>query len=131
MKNINHTEVEEIERTCSSCKKTKVEVEFIWSSQLGRHSNVCKACNRQKCASFYKRNKGYFKSYEQSDDYKMKRSARNKIKNAIARGVVKRQPCEVCDTPNAEAHHEDYELPFDVAWLCREHHAEQHRSITQ
>lgn len=48
------------------------------------------------------------------------------VKNALSIGVIERQPCEVCGTEKAEAHHPDYERPYDVIWLCRAHHKALH-----
>jgi hypothetical protein len=56
-----------------------------------------------------------------------KRRAHNIVARAIRRGQLKRGPCEVCGAGDAEAHHDDYDLPLDVRWLCRRHHAEHHR----
>jgi ribosomal protein S27AE len=47
------------------------------------------------------------------------RSATNK---AVEKGVIKRKPCEVCGAIEVEAHHEDYNDPCKVTWLCGKHH---------
>jgi hypothetical protein len=48
------------------------------------------------------------------------------VQNALNLGVLKRQPCEVCGGEKSEAHHPDYERPYDVVWLCRKHHKAVH-----
>lgn len=48
------------------------------------------------------------------------------VERAIERGILKKQPCEVCSNPKASAHHDDYAKPLDVRWLCRKHHFEWH-----
>ena len=53
--------------------------------------------------------------------------ARSAINHEIRVGRVERQPCEVCGSSWAEAHHEDYTRPLDVRWLCRPHHLAWHR----
>lgn len=59
---------------------------------------------------------------------RQKHNARALLNQAVARGTVKRQPCEVCGTADhLEAHHGDYSRPYDVRWLCVPHHAEAHR----
>ncbi len=48
--------------------------------------------------------------------------------NAAARlGIIIKTPCEICSKPKTEAHHDDYNKPMDVRWLCRKHHNEHHR----
>ena len=63
--------------------------------------------------------------------YRSKISARKKVYKAIKAGRLIRQPCEKCSTTeDIQAHHDDYSKPFDVRWLCREHHLEWHRDNT-
>lgn len=53
---------------------------------------------------------------------------------AIRTGVLVQQPCEVCgktgtmaDGRNVvQAHHDDYNKPLEVRWLCQQHHHEWH-----
>ncbi len=54
-------------------------------------------------------------------------SPHNVVTKALANGTLKSQPCEVCGNEKAVAHHDDYNAPLDVRWLCRSHHAEWHR----
>lgn len=49
------------------------------------------------------------------------------VQNALKRGHLVKQPCEVCGVEKVDAHHEDYSKPLDVRWLCRKHHMELHR----
>lgn len=48
------------------------------------------------------------------------------VKTAIRSGRLTRQPCEVCGGEPSDAHHTDYDRPYDVTWLCRKHHREAH-----
>lgn len=57
-------------------------------------------------------------------------NARSKINYAIRSGKLKREPCEVCGTVKVEAHHVDYEKPFEIVWLCRKHHIEADKKLT-
>lgn len=55
--------------------------------------------------------------------------ARNKLRYALERGVLERQPCEVCGDPKTDGHHDDYAKPLEVRWLCRVHHMALHRKV--
>jgi hypothetical protein len=48
------------------------------------------------------------------------------VSHAIRKGLLVRQPCEVCGFGPAQAHHEDYDKPLDVWWLCLDHHRDLH-----
>jgi hypothetical protein len=62
----------------------------------------------------------------------LKHRVRALTRTYIARGVLIKQPCEVCGTEEKiEAHHDDYMKPLDVRWLCRFHHREHHRTDVQ
>lgn len=59
---------------------------------------------------------------EQPDKY----LARRKVNDAIKCGWITRQPCSMCGSENAEAHHDDYSKPLEVVWFCQTHHLEHH-----
>jgi hypothetical protein len=48
--------------------------------------------------------------------------AHNAINHAISNGTLKKKPCAICEGLEVEAHHIDYSKPFEVIWLCRNHH---------
>lgn len=62
-------------------------------------------------------------------NYDRKRAARGALNRAIKRGEMTRGSCEECGALNAEAHHEDYDAPLDVEWLCPAHHAQLHQVV--
>ena len=51
--------------------------------------------------------------------------AQRKARYALERGRIERRGCEVCGA-RAEMHHDDYSLPLDVRWFCRQHHKDEH-----
>lgn len=61
--------------------------------------------------------------------------AQNLVEKAIIKGILTRQPCEVCgdsgffvDGRNrVQAHHDNYGKPLEVRWLCQHHHHEWHK----
>jgi hypothetical protein len=56
------------------------------------------------------------------------KEARALSKHAVEQGLLKRQVCEVCGKP-AEAHHDDYDRPLLVRWLCKRHHIDWHKAF--
>jgi len=55
-----------------------------------------------------------------------KNKARRLVNRAIKAGVLTKQSCEVCRSLIVEAHHENYDKPLEVRWLCKDHHLEAH-----
>ena len=55
--------------------------------------------------------------------------ARSAVKNAIKRGDLVREPCEVCGQEKSQAHHDDYSRPLKVRWLCFRHHRAEHGQV--
>ena len=54
--------------------------------------------------------------------------ARQILNKAIRAGKIVRGICW-CGKPG-EAHHTDYSKPLEVVWLCRTHHAREHRTAS-
>lgn len=50
------------------------------------------------------------------------------VQNALRCGLIHKGPCEVCGAVKADAHHDDYERPLAVRFLCRKHHAQHHQA---
>ena len=48
------------------------------------------------------------------------------VARAIARGELLKAPCEACGASGAQAHHDDYDKPLEVRWLCQRHHSIWH-----
>jgi len=48
------------------------------------------------------------------------------VQNARDRGDLVKKPCSECGDSNSEAHHDDYDKPLDVRWLCRPCHSALH-----
>lgn len=122
---------------CSSCRK-------IAASRVTDTQAFCSACNRWlPLDDFYKRRdpryirpvRAHCKACEigaildrtRIEPGKTKQRARLLVNQAIARGSLTRQPCEVCGAEKVDAHHEDYAQPLAVRWLCRQHHLQIHR----
>ena len=56
----------------------------------------------------------------------VKRKCQRAVYVALKAGRLQRGPCAVCGRTLTEGHHEDYARPFDVTWLCGNHHRQRH-----
>lgn len=114
-------------RKCKTCKKRQNTNEFY-----GEEDNYCKTCRSKAHKLWREKNRDkYLKSKKESlKKYKQKYPQRVKAVNAVSRlikkGTIVRLPCEYCGKSPTEAHHENYDKPFDVIFLCRKHHLERH-----
>lgn len=62
--------------------------------------------------------------------------AQNMVETAIKNGILTPRPCEVCGESGVmrdgrskiQAHHDDYNKPLEVRWLCQKHHHEWHKN---
>lgn len=105
------------------------------------YRNQCKACTLAWVREFgaanvgkgskawIKRNAPYVRKRARNHYHKFpkKQSAYRVVKEALKYGWLKRLPCAVCGNEKVHGHHEDYEKPLDVIWLCPFHHAEIHK----
>lgn len=55
--------------------------------------------------------------------------AQQALRSALRRGLTDKEPCEVCGADEVDGHHDDYDRPMDVRWLCRRHHKREHRRL--
>ncbi len=70
------------------------------------------------------------KEYKKKNRYKI--NARFRVTNAIRRGKMSRGiKCECCgiEEGKMEAHHEDYDKPYEVNWLCFICHKKKHGKL--
>lgn len=51
------------------------------------------------------------------------------VHEALRTGRLKRRPCEKCGARKAHAHHDDYDRPLAVRWLCPLHHRAEHKPM--
>ncbi len=133
------------EKRCPSCEQWKKSCEFYKS--LKRYDGLavyCKICIRERMVRHIRKNAEKFREYDRKyyqehkgewkkrqekskEKYPEKWKARNKLRGEVRKGTIKRLPCEKCGKTPSDGHHEDYEKPLEVKWLCRLHHLELHR----
>ena len=94
------------------------------------HKSDTAKASRQKYAQS---EKGKQTTRRLSKKYRGQNKKRDRAISAVNHAVrdnrLKREPCKVCGKLKVEGHHEDYDKPLDVIWLCRKHHVERHREI--
>lgn len=61
----------------------------------------------------------------------MKLRAHAAVRQALRNKTLARGRCEVCGSFRVDAHHDDYDRPLDVHWLCRRHHQQRHAALRQ
>jgi len=62
---------------------------------------------------------------------KHKRKAHRAVEYARKVGWLTKLPCHVCKNPNTHAHHDDYDRPLDVIWLCPQCHKDRHKMLKE
>ena len=138
-------------RVCSKCKINK-ELSEYYRYKTGKIWTLCKACNRAsvrmyrhthpKVNSKSKELREKYKNSGQAREWNTKSYRKSKRKNearakavwALESGKLIKQLCERlnenCNVGlTVHMHHDDYDKPFDVMWLCPHHHGEHHKEL--
>jgi hypothetical protein len=130
-------------KECFKCHEVLPLSEFYRHPQMGDgHLGKCKRCTRRDVQERRRVNHDHYLTYDRERSKRPERRAaleaskkrnplhewaRQATVSAVNRGVLVKQPCEVCGAEKVDAHHEDYTQPLAVRWLCRTHHMELHR----
>ncbi|UBH21922.1 hypothetical protein LAU42_09105 [Macrococcus armenti] len=71
-----------------------------------------------------------FREYRKDEGFLKKERARGMVNKRLLSGkIVKPNKCEVCCSEGyVEAHHEDYDKPLEVVWVCKKCHENIHHS---
>ncbi len=139
------------EKPCKDCGITKSLSAFYKHKMMADgHLNSCKECKKAyqtkhreenvEAAREYdrKRHKEQPQRREHINKVVARAKARNpgairavsKLNDAIRRGHLIKQPCQVCGrVDHVHGHHDDYSKPLHVMWLCPVHHRERHRQL--
>ncbi len=110
------------------------------------HKNQCKGCVKKRLVKYFKENKDriqavtkVYRSTEQgkSASYKghqkqklkfpEKIKARQRVNDYLRRGKGEKFPCCICGNIKSQGHHENYDKPLNVIWLCPKHHTAAHK----
>jgi hypothetical protein len=132
-------------RICNKCFVEKPLTEFAkHKSSLGGRIRKCKSCHSAYAAKYRRQNRE--KVYQQKLAWKRtpagrrlisengtksckinrkKWNARQQARRAAAKGKIAKTPCVFCGSQRVQAHHEDYDKPLEVVWVCYTCHAEK------
>lgn len=133
-------------KRCFKCGRNKPRSEFYAHPRMADGLlGKCKECARSDVRANRAARREQYREYEQrrwqqrerrqaAAEYRRRHrerhperyAARTAVNNAVRDGRLRRLPCEVCGSPKAQAHHEDYARPLDVRWLCFVHHRAAH-----
>lgn len=136
-------------KQCFKCGKVKVLSDFYKHPMMADgHVNKCKECNKLDNSLNRCKRVEYYRAYD-SDRAKRKHRAEaaaeisalwrgqdprimqchNAVTRAVKSGRLVRQPCERCESVKSLAHHESYNKPLDVVWLCQPCHKARHSEM--
>jgi ribosomal protein S27AE len=136
-------------KECFKCKTVKPLDEFYKHAMMGDgHLNKCKTCTkkdvlehrnnnlerirtydrkRAKLAHRIKQNVEVTKAWKAAD--KRRQKAHNAVRREILAGRLLKDSCSRCGSEKSLAHHEDYDKPLQVIWLCQPCHKQRHKEI--
>ncbi len=128
---------------CPKCKETKPPVAFSEHTKRANGKQVyCKECRRKwrvaNRGELLRRNRDYNQKHREQQieaerarhkKNPKQRKCRHAVRYAIQTGAIVQGPCEFSDSSccgAVHAHHDDYDKPLDVRWMCRSHHKRHH-----
>src|ERR1019366_10759144 len=94
--------------TCSGCG---IPVEETRKGQ--RYCKNCHAKHQREHRKFHS---------ELNPIQKLKANCRAYANTYLNRGNIEKKTCEICGDENSQMHHDDYNKPLEIKWLCRKHH---------
>lgn len=138
-----------LDKECFKCKTVKPLSEFYAHSEMADgHLNKCKVCTKNDVNKHRNLNLEKVRAYDRERaknpnriklnveinrawraEDKRRHFAHSKVSYAIKTGNLIRLPCVRCGNEKSLAHHEDYDKPLDVVWLCQPCHSQRHKEI--
>lgn len=136
-------------KECFKCKTVKPLSEFYRHVAMADgHLNKCKECAKAEERKRRADNIEYCREYDRKRaklphrvklalevnrrwraQDKRRVHCHNAVARAIKKGELVPQNCERCGDEKTVAHHEDYDKPLDVVWLCQPCHKQRHKEI--
>jgi len=138
-------------KTCFKCNEEKPFTEFYKHKAMGDgYLNKCKACTKKDVGEHREKNLERIREYDRergklphriklrveitrawrAEDERRNR-AHLSVSRAIHNGSLLRLPCIRCGEKKSVAHHEDYDKPLEVMWLCQPCHKQRHKELRE
>jgi hypothetical protein len=138
-------------KACFKCNVQKPLSDFYKHSAMADgYLNKCKECSKLDANNHRANNLEKVRAYDKERNKNKDRIAlasavtkiwraednrRSKAHNAVARAIkcgdLVRLDCFRCGSEKTVAHHEDYDKPLDVVWLCQPCHKQRHKELNQ
>lgn len=136
-------------KECFKCKTIKPLSEFYKHAQMADgHLNKCKVCAKEDASKHRTENIEKVRAYDRErgknperiaatlatvrawrDQDKRRSTAHSAVANALRKGLLLRAACERCGSEKSVAHHDDYDKPLDIMWLCQPCHKQRHKEL--
>jgi len=138
-------------KICFKCKKEKpISDYYKHSGMTDGHVGKCKECNKKDVQDNYIKNIDYFREYNRkrhklphakkynADMQRLKKkehNAHNRVYNKYTRIDKFKKPknCSICNKTKCRivGHHDDYNKPLDIIWLCDSCHQKLHVKLRE
>lgn len=138
-------------KECFKCKTVKPLSEFYKHPKMADgHVNKCKECNKNDVTSNRNKHIERIRAYDRARgkipervkanteinrawraEDKRRQLGHIAVARAIRNGSLVRLPCIRCGEAKSLAHHEDYDKPLDVMWLCQPCHKQRHKELKE
>jgi len=113
------------------CKKCYSEYQMKWLK-----ADINREKRSRECDKKYQKRKRLLRLVNKTEEYNIWRakhpnssSAHGKVNYLINIGKIKRGVCCICGNKRSYAHHENYNKPLDIIWLCPSHHKKYHLGL--
>jgi hypothetical protein len=125
---------------CNACAAKRDNEWRLRTGRTSKHQDgLCPTCGKQKkhpngsyCITCSNMHSAKWKRENPRTGEELRKfKVRQFTRYCIRKGYIELLPCSVCGTnEKVEAHHDDYDKPLEVRFLCRKHHREHHKSFT-
>lgn len=121
------TSADRLQSKCKGCAKAYKKT---WSG-----TDSGKVSNLKHALAYMSTPKGAEVARAATRKYKVvhaeKHRAHTAVRTAVRDGLLIKGPCEICGESKVEGHHDDYDKPLVVRWLCKRHHIEVHKQLRE